>query len=126
MSSRVGDRARGKPAVPRERLMSDFIRRIDGRATPSRVAVVVARVAALCLLTATNLGGQAPHAGKATYDKWCAGCHGLTGDGNGPGAAYMLPRPRDFTKGTYQIRTTASGELPTEIGRASCRERVEI
>ena len=26
----------------------------------------------------------------------------------------MLPRPRDFTKGTYQIRTTASGELPTD------------
>jgi cytochrome c oxidase cbb3-type subunit 2 len=26
----------------------------------------------------------------------------------------MLPRPRDFTKGVYQIRTTASGELPTD------------
>ena len=30
------------------------------------------------------------------------------------GAEYMLPRPRDFTKGIYQIRTTASGELPTD------------
>jgi mono/diheme cytochrome c family protein len=26
----------------------------------------------------------------------------------------MLPRPRDFTRGVYQIRTTASGELPTD------------
>jgi DMSO reductase family type II enzyme heme b subunit len=26
----------------------------------------------------------------------------------------MLPRPRDFTRATFQIRTTASGELPTD------------
>ena len=52
--------------------------------------------------------------GKAVYDKWCAGCHGTTGAGDGPAAEYMLPRPRDFTKGIYQIRTTASGELPTD------------
>ena len=52
--------------------------------------------------------------GKAAYDKWCAGCHGDTGAGDGYAQAFMLPRPRDFTKGVYQIRTTASGELPTD------------
>jgi DMSO reductase family type II enzyme heme b subunit len=26
----------------------------------------------------------------------------------------MLPRPRDFTKGVYKIRSTASGEIPTD------------
>jgi DMSO reductase family type II enzyme heme b subunit len=48
------------------------------------------------------------------YEKWCAGCHGDTGAGDGEAAAYMLPRPRDFTRAVYQIRTTASGELPTD------------
>lgn len=52
--------------------------------------------------------------GKAIYDKWCAECHGDTGAGDGSAQMYMLPRPRDFTKGVYQIRTTASGELPTD------------
>ena len=52
--------------------------------------------------------------GQVTYDRWCAGCHGVDGTGNGPGAGYMLPRPRDFTQALYQIRTTASGELPTD------------
>ena len=52
--------------------------------------------------------------GKAVYDKWCAECHGNTGAGDGSAQTYMLPRPRDFTKGSYQIRTTASGELPTD------------
>ncbi|MEJ2152560.1 MAG: cytochrome c, partial [Gemmatimonadota bacterium] len=58
--------------------------------------------------------GQEVRAGKATYDKWCAGCHGAEGAGNGPAASYMLPQPRDFTTGLYQIRTTPSGELPTD------------
>jgi len=54
------------------------------------------------------------HPGKATYDKWCAECHGSEGRGDGPAAATMLPRPRDFTQARYQIRTTASGALPTD------------
>ena len=62
---------------------------------------------------ASSLGAQATR-GKAVYDKWCAECHGNTGAGDGSAAEYMLPRPRDFTKGVYQIRTTASGELPTD------------
>jgi len=52
--------------------------------------------------------------GKAIYDRWCAGCHGEDGAGRGEAAAYMLPPPRDFTRAAYQIRTTASGELPTD------------
>ena len=52
--------------------------------------------------------------GKIVYDKWCAGCHGDAGAGDGYGSKTMLPHPRDFTKGVYKIRTTASGEIPTD------------
>jgi len=52
--------------------------------------------------------------GKAVYVKWCAGCHGDAGAGDGAAAAHMLPRPRNFTGGLYKIRTTASGQLPTD------------
>ena len=66
-------------------------------------------------LSAGTAGAQdAAHAGKPVYDKWCAGCHGVDGKGGGPAAAYMLPRPRDFTQALYQIRTTKSGSLPTD------------
>src|SRR5690606_466951 len=54
------------------------------------------------------------HPGKPIYDRWCAGCHGVDGRGEGEAAAYMLPRPRDFTRALYQVRTTASGGLPTD------------
>src|SRR5438270_2008578 len=52
--------------------------------------------------------------GKAVYVKWCAGCHGDGGAGDGTAAAHMLPRPRNFTGAVYKIRTTASGQLQTD------------
>lgn len=71
--------------------------------------------AAACGILAGPVTAQATdHPGKPVYDKWCAGCHGVDGRGQGEAAAYMLPRPRDFTKALYQIRTTASGSLPTD------------
>jgi DMSO reductase family type II enzyme heme b subunit len=61
-----------------------------------------------------RLTAQDTTAGKTVYVKWCAGCHGDTGAGDGPAAHYMLPRPRDFTGAVFKIRTTASGQLPTD------------
>jgi len=60
------------------------------------------------------IAAQDTTAGKAVYQKWCAGCHGDGGAGDGEAARYMLPHPRDFTGAIYQIRSTASGELPTD------------
>ena len=71
--------------------------------------------AAASVLAVGDLSAQdGDDLGQVTYDRWCAGCHGVDGTGDGPGAGYMLPRPRDFTQALYQIRTTASGELPTD------------
>ena len=53
-------------------------------------------------------------AGKVVYQKWCAGCHGDQGAGDGVAAKRMIPPPRDFTGAIYQIRSTASGNLPTD------------
>ncbi len=50
--------------------------------------------------------------GKSIYLERCAFCHGENGDGNGPVARYLNPRPRNFTLGQFRFRTTASGELP--------------
>lgn len=66
------------------------------------------------LLVLALFATQDTTAGKAVYQKWCAGCHGDAGGGDGEAARYMLPHPRDFTGAIYQIRSTASGELPTD------------
>ncbi|MDP6389848.1 MAG: ethylbenzene dehydrogenase-related protein [Alphaproteobacteria bacterium] len=53
--------------------------------------------------------------GQAIYFRRCSFCHGLLGDGEGPAAEFLDPRPRDFTLGTFKFRTTQSGELPTDL-----------
>jgi len=68
---------------------------------------------AVIAATALPAGAQSPE-GKEVYDRWCAGCHGVDGRGAGPGAAAMLPPPRDFADALYQVRETGSGELPTD------------
>jgi mono/diheme cytochrome c family protein len=66
---------------------------------------------------------RAPRVNRAAateqvYAAACAPCHGTEGDGNGPAAFSTAPneapRPRDFTKGIYKLRSTRSGAVPTD------------
>jgi cbb3-type cytochrome c oxidase subunit III len=57
--------------------------------------------------------GQEPR-GKALYEKHCVECHGATGRGDGASAAFLVPRPRDFSTGKYKIRSTETGSVPTD------------
>jgi cytochrome c oxidase cbb3-type subunit 2 len=52
--------------------------------------------------------------GKQFYTQSCVGCHGEKGDGNGPGSAFLNPKPRDFTKGIFKFSSTPLGYLPTD------------
>ena len=57
---------------------------------------------------------EASEEGKRVYEKSCAHCHGTEGRGDGSAAENLLPRPRDFTRGLYKIRSTETGQLPTD------------
>ena len=50
--------------------------------------------------------------GAAIYRDRCAGCHGIGGDGQGPAAAYLQPRPRDYRKGIFKFTSTPYGYRP--------------
>ncbi|RMF57488.1 MAG: hypothetical protein D6748_11045 [Calditrichaeota bacterium] len=52
--------------------------------------------------------------GRLVYQQACEACHGANGDGNGPYAEALNPRPRDFTSGQYKFRSTPGGSLPTD------------
>lgn len=52
--------------------------------------------------------------GKQLYRRFCVGCHGKEGNGEGENAVWMDPRPRDFTEATFRWRSTPTGTLPTD------------
>ena len=75
------------------------------------LAVLAAVVLGAPALAAAQAGDA--KAGKAVYDLKCIGCHGEKGDGKGPAAELVVPKPRDFTTGLYKIRTSAN-KAPTD------------
>ena len=50
--------------------------------------------------------------GSAVYTKYCVQCHGVSGDGNGPAAVYMIPKPRDYRPGIFKFTSTPYGAKP--------------
>jgi mono/diheme cytochrome c family protein len=84
-----------------------------------------------------NLTGHA-NSGSVKYDyrRYCVGCHGDMGDGNGEVAQWldppMWPKPRDFQLGVFKCRSTPTGTLPTDqdlfdtIGRGLDRSAMPI
>lgn len=60
-----------------------------------------------------NLTGHATK-GAVLYKRFCIGCHGVIGDGEGENAQWIDPKPRNFTLGIFKCRSTPSGTLPTD------------
>jgi mono/diheme cytochrome c family protein len=79
---------------------------------PTIAALLLGLTAATAMATDRPLTDVDAMAGKAPYQRWCSGCHGERGDGSGPAAEFLDPRPRDFTKKLFKFRTTASGQPP--------------
>jgi len=50
--------------------------------------------------------------GRDVFNRRCAGCHGETGDGRGPAAPYLYPKPRDYRLGLFKFTSTHYGMKP--------------
>ena len=50
--------------------------------------------------------------GALVYKRNCRQCHGVTGDGKGPAAAHLLPRPRDYRPAVFKFTSTNYGAKP--------------
>ena len=86
------------------------------------------------LNTDSHIGSTVGHAKNAAgdYRRYCVGCHGDLGDGNGENAQWLDPKPRDFTLGIFKCRSTPTGTLPTDqdlydtIGRGLDRSNMPV
>ncbi len=64
----------------------------------------------------SHVGNVTGHAiaGAAAYKRFCIGCHGVLGDGEGENAMWIDPKPRNFTLAIFRCRSTPTGTLPTD------------
>ncbi|MCR4300071.1 MAG: c-type cytochrome [Sulfuricaulis sp.] len=77
-----------------------------------RTILSILVMAGLFLSSATALAaGQEV---EKLYQRHCTACHGEKGDGDGPAAYLLSPKPRDFTRGVYKFRSTPTGSPPTD------------
>jgi mono/diheme cytochrome c family protein len=108
--------------------MSIRVRRMLARG--SRVPWLLAVGVAACVSVA-SAARAADHAGKASFDQYCASCHGTAADGTGPVAEEMkispadlrklgqkygtpLPKPklREIIDGREMVRAHGTGDMP--------------
>ncbi|HTV60744.1 MAG TPA: c-type cytochrome [Verrucomicrobiae bacterium] len=84
------------------------------------VLLVFASLAIPAATSAQDLGAHADgltgnaEQGKLLYRRFCVGCHGIEGNGEGDNAQWIDPKPRDFTEATFRWRSTPTGTLPTD------------
>ena len=63
-------------------------------------------------LASGRAGSDASGRQRGLYRQHCAHCHGITGDGAGPTAAFLNPYPRDYRTGAFKFKSTARAAKP--------------
>jgi mono/diheme cytochrome c family protein len=87
----------------------------------ARIAVNLVLAAALPVLAGaqqmeSHAGKWTGHseAGRQLYYRYCWGCHGARGNGDGENAPYLNILPRNFVAATFKCRSTPTGTLPLD------------
>jgi mono/diheme cytochrome c family protein len=73
----------------------------------------------------SHIGSLTGHseAGAALYYRYCWGCHGARGNGDGENAPWVTPTPRNFEAAVFKCRSTTTGFLPTDEDLYNTLER---
>lgn len=72
------------------------------------------RVPESVTLPGIDLSPTALAHGSRSYKRLCLQCHGIPGDGRGPGGPWLNPLPRDFRNGSYKASTSATARPRVE------------
>ena len=65
-------------------------------------------------LTDSKIISHDPISTRELFDKYCQGCHGSAGKGDGEGAKFLRVPPRNFHSSVFKHTSTAYGEPPLD------------
>jgi mono/diheme cytochrome c family protein len=83
------------------------------RATPPPKAPPIPAPSATPEPFGTAIDAAAQLDGEQLYLTYCAACHGETGDGDGPAARFLFPKPRNFRDAKFRLVTTTN-RIPSD------------
>jgi mono/diheme cytochrome c family protein len=78
------------------------------------------------------VGNSDSYNARNDYRRYCVGCHGEGGDGQGENTPWLDPKPRVFALATFKCRSTPTGTLPLDsdlynsIGRGFTNSNMPI
>lgn len=78
------------------------------------IILIITSSALACGPTTEDSGTTSAVDGQVVYTRNCASCHGPEGDGQGPAAYLLFPKPRNFRAANFKLRSTPQGSLPTD------------
>jgi mono/diheme cytochrome c family protein len=102
-------------SVPAEYVSSKPVAELDAplqESVRSELAKICGTHAAPKLLGGSDEEQANLKRGQQVYEHYCLPCHGVTGDGAGPAAEYLNPRPRDYRRGIFKFTSTPYGNKP--------------
>ncbi len=68
--------------------------------------------------------GHSLRYGRQLYMTHCLHCHGVSGDGDGPTAKYLNPKPRDYRLGLFKFTSTVARGQPGDKVRRDDLSRI--
>ncbi len=80
--------------------------------TPDKMQMVQPRVVGEKDVDSGHIDNTELKHGYAIYSRYCLQCHGVNGDGDGPMARYLDPKPRNYTYGIFKFTSTPYGKKP--------------
>ena len=110
-----GVRLRGPQLAEVDEILTALFGTPDAPAVPALdgTDTAVVRDLAKLQMAAGPVGSDELGGPRGLYREHCAHCHGITGDGNGPTAAFLNPYPRDYRPGKFKFKSTPIGYKPT-------------
>jgi len=87
--------------MPKQQLLAHKISELTGTPTQPK------------LLSEPDFPAARLLAGQAAFQQRCAACHGDSGNGAGPAAAALVPKPRDYRKGIFKFISTIDLSNPS-------------
>jgi mono/diheme cytochrome c family protein len=104
---------KNKVSAPQQQQIADILTAMFG--TPDQPFVLPQTGLDLQKITLASgpVNRAAPSGARGLYREHCMHCHGITGDGDGPTAAFLNPYPRDYRHGWFKYKSTRRDDEPT-------------